>query len=1079
MPIRIKKVCLFILIAAVSVTALAMAGAFVAVPLVGAHGALVIENVDAGLLSSNLTEIIDRFAFSEPWKPADDAAAVESVGTLDVLPYNPLGDDRCLRVTAPEGAGSVSVVREYAYPMNFSAARWLSFGVCLPDDPGRSFIASVKVTWLDGTQYTASAPVSGRTWNAVLCKIADGMAGAGGGLVSVIELTLTAADTLGFTAYFDTLGLSSYDGFYTAMKCLSDKWYAGGGLLELPGDGTMTLYAEDTDPFIETVALRYNNFAGTDALRVRLANGAGCKSVTLYYTTYESPDFSTERSRTVEIQAASAPQTLYLPVTSDYVGQIRLVFNGELRGDIKIHSITPVSTYVSRDIGYADIMSCKVTSSETIRIEGTLTEPALKKLRGTNIQLYELECWQTADAATLAALTPIDSVGALHSFAFEFPLYRSDGTSRINSKFALTAIRDGVPVLLDGYKYITNPEYLAQIETQPSRPTLIRGASPAAGEPYGGTAQTVIEVSMPELMTLTGSGVTFTSDGVVYAADSEFVQRLDELVRRNTENGVRVYLRLTTRYTGSTAENRVFNYPGSAGTAVYAAFNTATVSGIGYLRAACEFLASRYSAGDYQSGRVYGYIIGCSVETAYKYYNLGAAPLSDFVTAYGNALRIAYNAVRSTAGAGPEVYAAFGSTWDTDLSAGSRYVYDSRSVIDALDNMYGEEGDIGWQPAFDPYPEEQGYLAYADRSAGADYSADRITFANLDLLCSYFMRQQLYYNGVYRGILLCERPASVARAYLDPVTATADYIYAVYKLTGINYSIVNGFIISHANIIDPQVFAKIDTQDSIAVSEPYKAVLGIDEWRELIPAFDEGAAVRRYVTETQISSAPPAGLGKYRLWSFSDGTAGWVGTLDCESISGGNTFDGRENLLRIKLSPRTHRGGVYADFEYRYDLSIAPALGFSMQLAALPDGVDGAEMTLILTDGTSIARATGHIEPGRWNDIYADFSSFAGIRGCTRLALMLRGTVKADDGTVSYTDIGEPVVMLGEIKAYSGQYGDTELEKLFDDARDAALSQNTRKINTGLVWIASCIIMLTASLWTVYILARLRRRTGE
>lgn len=1079
MPFRIKKVWLFTLITAVSATALTMAGAFLAAPAVGAHNATVLENVDADLLSANLTEIIDRFAIAEPWKPTDGTTTAEAVGVLDALPYSPLTDDSCLRVTAPAGAASASVVRQYAYPLNFLPAKWLSFGVCLPDDPDRSFIASVKVTWLDGVQYTASAPVSGRTWNAVMCRIADGLPGAGSGLVSSIELTLTAGDTLGFTAYFDTLGISSYDGFYTAMTCLSDKWYAGGGLLELSGDGTLTLYAEDADPFIETTALRYNSFSSTDALRVRLANGAGCKSVTLYYTTYESPDFSSERSCTVEIQAAAAPQTVYLPVTSDYVGQIRLMFNGELRGDIKILSITPVSTYVSRDAGYADITSCKATSANTIRIEGTLTEPALKKLRGTTLQLYELECWQTADAATLATLTPLESVGAIHSFAFEFPLYRDDGTSRINSKFALTAIRDGEPVLLDGYKYITNPEYLAPVETQPSRQTLIRGASPVTGEPYGGAAQTVIEVSMPELMTLTGSGVTFTSDGVVYAADSEFVQRLDELVRRNTENGVRVYLRLTTRYTGSSAENRVFNYPGSAGSAVYAAFNTATVSGTGYLRAACEFLASRYSAGEYQNGRVYGYIIGCSVETAYKYYNLGSAPLSDFVTAYGNALRIAYNAVRSTAGAGPEVYAAFGSTWDTNLTAGSRHVYDSRSVIDALDNMFGEEGDIGWQPAFDPYPEEDGYLAYADRTAGADYSADRITIANLDLLCSYFMRQQLYYNGAYRGILLCERPVPVARAYLDPMAATADYIYAVYKLTGINYSIVNGFIISHAHAIDPNVFAKIDTQDSIAVTEPYKAVIGIGEWRELIPAFDEGAAVKRYVTETEISPDLPTGLGKYTLWSFSDGTAGWSGTLDCESISGGNSFDGHENLLRIKLSPHSQQGGVYADFEYKYDLSIAPALGFSMLLAALPDGVDGAELTIILTDGTNIARATGYIEPGKWNDIYADFSSFAGIRACTRLAVMLRGTVKADDGTVIYTDIGEPVVMLGEINAYSVQYSDTELEKLFDDARDAALSQNTRKINTALVWITSCIIMVAASLWTVYIMARLRRKTGE
>ncbi|MGI6203099.1 MAG: DUF5722 domain-containing protein [Eubacteriales bacterium] len=1075
MPFRKKRFWLPIVLAS-AVAIVLVAAALAATP--GERVALAIPNVDPGLLAANLTEILDRFGNPDAWEPTDEAVSVASVEAPDILPYSPLEGDRCLRVTAPAGRSRVSVVREYGYPLNFTSAKWLVFGVCLPDEPGRYFTASVTVTWHDGTSYTASVPISGVTWSAALFKIGDYLPETGSALVSAIELSLVAADTLGFTAYIDALGTSNQDGFYTAMTCLTDKWYAEGGALQLPADGTLTLVAEDTDPFIETQSLRYNSFADTDALRIRLSNGAGCKSVTLYYTTYESPEFSPERSRTVEIQAASAPQTIYLPVTADYVGQIRLVFNGELRGDIKILSIMPVSTYVSRDAGLAAVTSCKITPAETIRIEGTLSETGLKRLRGTTLELYELECWQSADPSTISTLEPVESVSATHSFAFEFSLYRQDGSSRINSKFALVAIRDGVPILLDGYKYITNPEILAKVETEPSRPTLIRGASPAVGEPYGGTAQTVIEVSLPEIMSLTGTGSTFVSDGVVYAAESDYVEYLDETIRKNTENGVRVYLRLTTRYTGSAAVGRVFNYPGSSGSAVYAAFNTATVSGVGYLRAACEFLAGRYSAGDYSNGRVYGYIIGCSVETAYKYYNLGAASLSNFTVAYGNALRIAYNAIRSVAGAGPEVYAAFGSRWDIELTAGARYIYDSRSLIDSLHNMFSEEGDIGWQPSFDPFPDEDDYYAFADRAAGADYTADRITIANIDLLCSYFMRQQLHYGGAPRPILLCERPAHIARTYRDAAKATADYIYAVYKLSGPSYSIVCGFIITHAQVIDPLVLEEIDTQHSAAIAEPYKAVIGIGEWRELIPAFDEAQATKRVVTETEISDTPQSGAGKYTLFSFADGTAGWVGTLECEAISGGNSFSGREGLLRVKLSPGTGRGGIYTDFEYRLDLSIAPALGFELQLAAMPDGVDAAELTLLLTDGTNVARATGLVYPGRWNTVYADFSGFAGLRSSTRLVMTLRGVVQGEDGGAVYTDIGEPVIMISEINAYSDRHSDAELKKLFDDARDAALAQSGRRINTQLVWIASGVIIVATSLWVVYIMARLRRRDG-
>ena len=54
-----------------------------------------------------------------------------------------------------------------------------------------------------------------------------------------------------------------------------------------------------------------------------------------------------------------------------------------------------------------------------------------------------------------------------------------------------------------------------------------------------------------------------------------------------------------------------------------------------------------------------------------------------------------------------------------------------------------------------------------------------------------------------------------------------------------------------------------------------------------------------------------------------------------------NSFSGREAAPRQAV-PGTGRGGIYTDFEYRLDLSIAPALGFEPQLAAMPDGVDAA-----------------------------------------------------------------------------------------------------------------------------------------
>jgi hypothetical protein len=82
-------------------------------------------------------------------------------------------------------------------------------------------------------------------------------------------------------------------------------------------------------------------------------------------------------------------------------------------------------------------------------------------------------------------------------------------------------------------------------------------------------------------------------------------------------------------------------------------------------------------------------------------------------------------------------------------------------------------------------------------------------------------------------------------------------------------------------------------------------------------------------------------------------------------------------------------GGVYLAFDYKYDLSIAPYISFGLQLAALPDGVEKAELLLILTDGTNTAYASGAVESGGWNSVYADFAGFQGIRSCTRLMIVL------------------------------------------------------------------------------------------
>ena len=122
-------------------------------------------------------------------------------------------------------------------------------------------------------------------------------------------------------------------------------------------------------------------------------------------------------------------------------------------------------------------------------------------------------------------------------------------------------------------------------------------------------------------------------------------------------------------------------------------------------------------------------------------------------------------------------------------TAGARYIYD-KAVVDRppLHNMFSEEGDIGWRLLLTRFPVEDDYYAFADRAAGADYTADCITIANIGPLCSFGASKQDY-GGAPRPIQLCERSGAHMRCtYRDAAKATADYIYAVCKLSGLSYS---------------------------------------------------------------------------------------------------------------------------------------------------------------------------------------------------------------------------------------------------------------------------------------------------
>ncbi|WP_187414399.1 DUF5722 domain-containing protein [Nonomuraea sp. PA05] len=660
----------------------------------------------------------------------------------------------------------------------------------------------------------------------------------------------------------------------------------------------------------------------------------------------------------------------------------------------------------------------------TITVTGTASGPA---------ELYALDIWQD----THSGEEPVATVGA-GEFRVEVP--RMDGDQdRLYDKFL--AVGAGGP--LGEVHYADKLSFAAASQTPypvlPGKKGLQVQMTDDAEEI--GVQHAGINLALDSVMMAgpgaPGNTIEFVSQGRTYYFDRGAVAGLDAQVKPLSDNGVLVNLIVLVYNSGAanSAARKLIHPDAELGKGTVYAFNTKTAEGEAYFTAAMEFFAQRYSQADERYGRAWGWIVGNEIDAQQFWYNMGPQDRDVFLEQYAKAMRLTAQAVRK-ADANARVYTSLTHFWTGAANADPKYTYKGRDVVDGLNALTKRQGDFAWNIAYHPYPENLFNPAFwNDKTATDSFDTMRITFKNIELLPRYLAQEHLTYGGERRRVILSEQGLnSQDYSAKELELQAAAYAYAYYKVAfadGIDSFILHRHVDhkqegglrlglwtwdeehsapSNAGERKPihEVFAAIDTERSLEVTEFAKKVIGISDWKDVIPGFDPAAlAVREppATVGTQLDAKPVA---ERVISGFETGTGGWrpsdnAAAVEQVAVDGGHALRVRfeRDLPGWSQYAKSYKGadvlfGEPLDASRTTQLSVSVRVPESADDGFKPGNVFTAKIRAYGRDG-AVAEGVGAIDPALgWNRLTLDLSRWAPRAAISRVKVWVRGSVGSD-----------------------------------------------------------------------------------
>jgi hypothetical protein len=286
--------------------------------------------------------------------------------------------------------------------------------------------------------------------------------------------------------------------------------------------------------------------------------------------------------------------------------------------------------------------------------------------------------------------------------------------------------------------------------------------------------------------------------------------------------------------------------------------NMSTQESVQCYAAALDFLASRYCRADNQYGRIHHWIMHNEVDAGHVWTNMGKnRPLHVFLDAYYKSMRLCYHIARQY-DAHSEVLGSFTHSWTQAVPVDGDYA--TLSLIRGLLDYSRLEGDFEWGLACHPYPEDLNEpKTWNDRLATFSMNTPLVTFKNLEVLDKWIKLPENKYLGVQKRTLWLSENGTNSRSYSeqDLREQAAGFAYTWKKmkhLDGIDAFQWHNWIdgrgefglrIGLRKFPDDEnepggkkpvwyVYQAAGTEREDQVFDPYKSVIGISDWSEVL-----------------------------------------------------------------------------------------------------------------------------------------------------------------------------------------------------------------------------------------------------
>jgi len=477
------------------------------------------------------------------------------------------------------------------------------------------------------------------------------------------------------------------------------------------------------------------------------------------------------------------------------------------------------------------------------------------------VSLVEIQAQESPEAATISNRPPLR---AAERGPFEARLPRWDGDrDRAYSSFALIRNSDATPLGTNhfveqwaGLRRSEEPFPTAAskkgLQVQMLDDALSLGVKHAALN---------VNLSSLVLATNESASLEWTNGGGWKCFFSRGrVEALDHQVKKLSDAGVLVSLIILTYESARPEVNRLMLHPLYDRKAPnhLAAFNSSTAEGVRQLGATMEFLTERYARGDRKYGHAVNFIIGNEVNSHWFWYNMGPATMEQVATDYLRAVRVCNTAVRMHS-ATARVYLSLEHHWNIRYPGGNeRQAFAARPFLEFFSRSAKTQGDFEWNLAFHPYPENLfDCRTWRDKSATLRWDTPRITFRNLEMLTTFFERDDLRFHGNVRRVILSEQGFHSRPTEEGEQLQAAAYAYAFYRtsqLPGIDAFILHRHIdhpaegglnlglwrrdnAGHATVKKPiyEVFRHADMPDWEQYFAFALPIIGIDRWDQVKP----------------------------------------------------------------------------------------------------------------------------------------------------------------------------------------------------------------------------------------------------